>query len=48
VNDKGLFDIAYASKEAVKPIPWNQYVADTKGYSCDWSDPKKGGKYKVS
>jgi urea transport system substrate-binding protein len=48
VNDKGLFDIAYASKEAVKPIPWNQFVKDTKGYSCDWSDPKKGGKYKVS
>ncbi len=48
VNDKGLFDIAYASKEAVKPVPWNQYVADTKGYACDWSDPKKGGKYKAS
>jgi urea transport system substrate-binding protein len=48
VNEKGLFDIAYASKEAVKPIPWNQFVKDTKGYSCDWSDPKKGGKYKVS
>ncbi len=48
VNEKGLFDIAYASKEAVKPIPWNQFVKDTKGYSCDWSDPKKGGKYKAS
>ncbi|MGB8698033.1 MAG: urea ABC transporter substrate-binding protein [Thermosynechococcaceae cyanobacterium] len=48
VNDKGLFDIAYASKEAVKPVPWNQYVADTKGYACDWSDPKKGGKYKMT
>jgi urea transport system substrate-binding protein len=48
VNEKGLFDIVYASKEAVKPIPWNQFVKDTKGYSCDWSDPKKGGKYKVS
>jgi urea transport system substrate-binding protein len=42
----GLFKIAYETKEAVKPIPWNQFVADTKGYSCDWSDPAKGGKFK--
>jgi len=44
----GLFKIAYESKEAVKPVPWNQFVADTKGYACDWSDPKKGGKYKTT
>lgn len=48
VGDDGLFKIVYASKEAVKPIPWNQYVAETKGYACDWSDPKKGGKYKTT
>ncbi len=47
VAEDGLFKIVYASKEAVKPIPWNQYVADTKGYACDWSDPAKGGKYKI-
>ncbi|MCL1466565.1 urea ABC transporter substrate-binding protein [Argonema galeatum] len=47
VGEDGLFKIVYASKEAVKPIPWNQYVADTKGYACDWSDPAKGGKYKT-
>lgn len=46
VRADGLFDIAYASKAAVKPVPWNQYVAETKGYACDWSDPAKGGKYK--
>jgi len=48
VGDDGLFKIVYSSKEAVKPIPWNQFVADTKGYACDWSDPKKGGKYKTT
>lgn len=48
VRADGLFDIVYASKEAVKPVPWNQYVAETKGYACDWSDPAKGGKYKAS
>lgn len=47
VRDDGLFDIVYDSKTAVKPVPWNQYVADTKGFSCDWSDPAKGGKFKV-
>ena len=48
VGDNGLFKIVYASKEAVKPVPWNQYVAETKGLACDWSDPKKGGKYKTT
>ncbi len=42
----GLFKIAYETKEAVKPVPWNQFVTETKGYACDWSDPAKGGKYK--
>ncbi|MGV0025217.1 urea ABC transporter substrate-binding protein [Phormidesmis priestleyi] len=46
VADDGLFKIVSESKEAVAPIPWNQFVADTKGFSCDWSDPKKGGKFK--
>ncbi|HEY9826065.1 MAG TPA: urea ABC transporter substrate-binding protein [Stenomitos sp.] len=48
VAEDGLFKIAYETKAAVKPLPWNQYVADTKGYACDWSDPKKGGKYKMT
>ena len=42
----GLFKIAFETKEAVKPVPWNQFVKDTKGFACDWSDPAKGGKYK--
>jgi urea transport system substrate-binding protein len=47
VQEDGLFKIVYASKDAVKPIPWNQYVAETKGFACDWSDPKKGERYKI-
>jgi urea transport system substrate-binding protein len=46
IDAKGMFKIVFESKEAVKPIPWNQYVAETKGFACDWSDPAKGGKYK--
>ena len=47
VRDDGLFDIVWVSKGPVTPIPWNQYVPDTKGYACDWTDPKKGGKFKA-
>lgn len=47
IGADGMFKIVYETKEAVKPIPWNQYVAETKGFACDWSDPAKGGKYKV-
>jgi urea transport system substrate-binding protein len=38
VKEDGLFKIVYATPEAVKPIPWNQFVADTKGFTCDWTN----------
>ncbi len=47
VRDDGLFDIVSSTDGAIAPIPWNQYVPATKGYACDWSDPSKGGKYKM-
>jgi len=47
VRDDGLFDIVWTSDGPVAPIPWNQYVPATKGYACDWTDPNKGGKYKI-
>ncbi|MBD1935472.1 MULTISPECIES: urea ABC transporter substrate-binding protein [Cyanophyceae] len=47
VADDGLFKIVYESPKAVSPVPWNQFVAETKGYACDWTDLKKGGKYKA-
>ncbi len=48
VRKDGLFEIVNSTSAAVDPLPWNQYIAATKGYACDWSDPKKGGKYKKS
>jgi urea transport system substrate-binding protein len=48
VRDDGLFEIVNATDSAIKPIPWNQFVKDTKGFTCDWSDPSKGGKYKMT
>jgi urea transport system substrate-binding protein len=47
VRDDGLFNIVWSSEGPVDPVPWNQFVPDTKGYACDWTDPNKGGKYKV-
>ena len=47
IQDDGQFKIVYATDKPVDPIPWNQFVAETKGYACDWTDPKKGGKYKM-
>jgi len=47
VTADGQFKIVYSTDKAVSPIPWNQFVAETKGFGCDWSDAKKGGKYKI-
>lgn len=47
VRDDGLFNIVYETPAPVEPVPWNQFVKSTKGYACDWSDPRKGEKYKV-
>lgn len=47
IRSDGLFEIVFETPSAVKPIPWNQFVAETKGYGCDWSDASKGGKYKM-
>ncbi|MGD1903301.1 MAG: urea ABC transporter substrate-binding protein [Geitlerinemataceae cyanobacterium] len=45
IRDDGMFEIVSATDAPVDPIPWNQYVPETKGFACDWSDPEKGGKY---
>lgn len=47
IRDDGLFDIVFSTPGPVDPLPWNQYVADTKGFACDWSDPAKGEKFKA-
>jgi urea transport system substrate-binding protein len=49
VRDDGLFEVVYATDGPVDPVPWNQYVAETKGFSCDWSktDVDNPGKFKV-
>ncbi|NER24630.1 MAG: urea ABC transporter substrate-binding protein [Symploca sp. SIO1C2] len=47
IAEDGLFEIVSSTDKAIAPIPWNQFVAETKGYACDWSDTTKGEKYKT-
>ncbi len=44
----GLFEIVSETDAAIEPLAWDQSLPETKGYFCDWSDPSKGGKYKVT
>lgn len=37
VRDDGLFEIVFATDAPVDPVPWNQFVAETKGFACDWT-----------
>jgi urea transport system substrate-binding protein len=47
VRDDGLFDIVWSTPGPVDPQPWNQFVPETKGFACDWTDPAKGSKFKM-
>ncbi|BAU42275.1 hypothetical protein O77CONTIG1_02095 [Leptolyngbya sp. O-77] len=49
VRDDGLFEIVYSTPAPVDPVPWNQYVAETKGFACDWTrtDVDDPGKFKI-
>ena len=49
VREDGLFDVVSSTDAPVDPVPWNQYVPETKGYACDWSktDVDNPGKYKI-
>lgn len=51
VRDDGLFNIVWSTDAPVAPVPWNQFVPDTKGFSCDWTrtdiqPPETPGKFK--
>ena len=45
VRQDGQFDVVFSSPQPVAPIPWNQFVDQTRGFGCDWSDPIKGERY---
>jgi urea transport system substrate-binding protein len=48
VQKDGMFKII-EDKGVVKPLAWNQFVPETKGYTCDWTrtDVPDPGKFKM-
>ena len=47
VQKDGMFKIL-EDKGFVKPVAWNQFVPETKGYTCDWTQNRPdAGKYKM-
>jgi urea transport system substrate-binding protein len=47
VRADGQFEIVFATPDPVKPLPWSKFVSSSKGFSCDWSDPVKNGKFEM-
>ena len=47
VMEDGMFKIVWETDGPIDPQPWNQFVPDTKGFACDWSDPAKGEKFEI-
>jgi urea transport system substrate-binding protein len=47
VQKNGMFKIL-ENKGIVKPVAWNQFVPETKGYTCDWTQKRPdAGKFKM-
>ena len=46
-RDSGQFEIVSAGDGPIQPEPWSQYLSDSEGFACDYSDPEKGEKYKA-
>lgn len=45
--DNGQFKILSTGETPTEPTPWSQSLSESKGVSCDWSDPDKGGRYSI-
>ncbi|NMF84058.1 urea ABC transporter substrate-binding protein [Nodosilinea sp. P-1105] len=47
VMEDGMFDILWETDGPIEPEPWNQFVPETTGFACDWSDPDKGERFEI-
>ena len=47
ITKDGQFKILQSTNGTVAPQAWNQYEPSSKGYACDWTDAKKGERYKL-
>ena len=47
VMEDGMFDILWETDGPIDPEPWNQFVPETTGFACDWSDPERGERFEI-
>jgi urea transport system substrate-binding protein len=49
ITADGQFDIIEESDGPIAPLAWNQFVPETKGYTCDWTrtDVPDPGKFRM-
>ncbi len=47
ITSDGNFKILEETDGPVLPQAWNQFEPSSKGYACDWTNPKKGERYKL-
>ncbi|TVS05110.1 MAG: urea ABC transporter substrate-binding protein [Cyanobium sp. PLM2.Bin73] len=49
ITSDGQFDIIEESDGPIAPLAWNQFVPETKGYTCDWTrtDVPDPGKFRM-
>ena len=47
ITSDGQFKILESTNAPVLPQAWNQFEPSSKGYACDWTNPRKGEKYRL-
>ncbi len=47
ITSDGNFKILEETDGPVLPQAWNQFEPSSKGYACDWTNPRKGERYKL-
>ena len=47
ITSDGNFKILEETDGPVLPQAWNQFEPSSKGYACDWTNPRKGERYRL-
>lgn len=47
ITSNGQFKILESTDGPVLPQAWNQFAPSSKGFACDWTDSRKGEKYRL-
>ena len=47
ITSNGDYKVVFKSRTPVIPTAWNQYESFSRGFACDWTNPAKGGRYRL-